>query len=95
MRAWVLILAGLIVWAAHFFALYGIASVFPGLPVARWLTLAVTVPALAADGAILVHALRGRSSDDRLDRWIAGLASLGAALSVVAVLWQGLPGLIA
>lgn len=92
MRQWSLLLGGLVVWAFHFFALYIVASVFPGAGTARWLTAAVTLPALAADGIVLWIALH-RQADD-LDRWIRRLGSLGAVLSLVAVLWQALPAIL-
>ena len=92
MRPWALLLAGLTVWAAHFFVLYGIASVLPGRPAsAAWLVLAATVVAVAADALILRRALSGRASPDALDNWIARGAGLGAALSLLAVIWQAVP----
>ena len=36
MRAWAFLLAGPLVWAAHFFILYGIGSVFPDDPIASY-----------------------------------------------------------
>lgn len=92
MRRWVLLLGGLLVWAAHFFALYIIASLFPGDAAARWLALVVTLAALAAGGAILWLNLRKQS--DSFDRWARGLGAAGAALSLVAVLWQALPAFL-
>lgn len=87
-----MLLGGLIVWAVHFFALYGIASLFPGTQLARTLSLMATVPAMAANAAILWIGAAGRlRSDDDLQSWILDLGALGAALSLVAVLWQALP----
>ena len=94
MRDWAFLLGGLLVWAAHFFILYGIGSVFPDDPVASWLTIAATIAALAANAGILwLLAARRLRPDDRLGRWGDGLAALGAGLSMIAVLWQGLPAL--
>ena len=92
MRDWTLPFAALTVWAAHFFALYIIASSFPGTGTARLLTLAATVPALVANGTILWFSWRSRSGG--LSRWMRQLGALGAALSLVAVIWQALPALI-
>jgi hypothetical protein len=92
MKPWAILLGGLGVWAAHFLAVYLIASLFPGSPAARWLTVAATAAALPADGAILWIALRSRAGE--LESWIGELGAVGAALSLVAVLWQGSPGLL-
>ena len=97
MRVWAMLLGGLIVWTAHFFAVYGIASIFPGTSLARWLTIAVTLPALAVTGWLLWLSLRQRRSDeaDSFDRWTAGLAALGNAVGLIAVAYQGLPAILA
>ena len=96
MRDWVFLLGGLIVWTLHFFALYGAASLFPGSDVARWLTLAATIPAIAADAYLLWVAAGKRSVllDGTLDTWAAHVAAIGAIVSLIAVLWQALPALI-
>ena len=96
MRGWTLLLGGLLVWTAHFFLLYGIASIFPGSSTANVLTLAVTVPALAIDGWILWVAIRRlrRDDDDGLAGWISELGAVGAGLSLVAVAWQALPAIM-
>lgn len=90
-------LGGLLVWAAHFFLLYGIASIFPGGEIAYWLTIAATVPAIAADAGLLAHAalLRRRGNADELRSWMIDIAAGGAALSLLALLWQVLPAFIA
>lgn len=92
MRQWAILLGGLVVWAAHFFAAYLAASLFPGSDSARWMTGAATLVALAADGAILLSALRLPGGE--LEAWIRRFGAIGAGLSFVAVLWQGLPALL-
>lgn len=94
MRAWTIVLGGLAVWAAHFFVLYGIASVLPGRPEARWLVLAATLPAVATDGLILWKTIGGGSRPDPLDRWTSQLGAIGAAISLIAVIWQCAPALV-
>jgi hypothetical protein len=95
MRAWAIMLGGLIVWTVHFFSLYVIASVFLTTTTARILTLLATLACLVAAAMILVAALRAhRGTDDPVSRWIASLAALGAAIALVAVVWQGLPALL-
>ena len=93
MRAWAILLGGLTVWTAHFFALYAIGSVLPGQCEARWWVLAATVPALAANGLILWRTV-GPGGGDSLDGWIARVGAGGAALSLLAVIWQALPALM-
>lgn len=97
MRTWAMLLGGLIVWAAHFFAVYGIVSVFPGTSLARWLTIAATLPALAAAAWLLWLSLRQRreSEADPFDQWMANVAALGSAIGLIAVAYQGLPALLA
>lgn len=88
-------LGGLIVWAAHFFLLYAFASIFPGTQLARRLTVLATAIALAGDLLIIRHAAAaGREGGgDSFDRWTRRFARAGALLSLIAVLWQGLPAL--
>lgn len=93
MREWALLLGGLVVWAAHFFLVYGFASIFPGMALARWLAIGATIAALAADAAILWLALAGGRLADELERWQARVGAAGAALSFVAVAWQGFPAI--
>jgi hypothetical protein len=93
MRAWTILLGGLIVWTAHFFALYAIGSVLPGRDEARWWVLAATLLALAANGLILWKTI-GSASGDPLDGWIVRVGAGGAALSLLAVIWQALPALL-
>lgn len=88
MRAWITLLGGLTIWAAHFFALYGIASALPGRTDARWLAGAATLLAIAGLGLILRKALASTKSRDPLERWFGQLGVLGGAISLLAVVWQ-------
>lgn len=96
MGKWTFALGGLIVWAAHFFLLYAFASIFPGTDLARVLSLIATIPALAADAALLLVASKRRLASGGADvqQWMDGLAGLSAAGSLVAVLWQALPAVL-
>lgn len=67
----------LVVWAAHFSALWGASSVWPGQPAARWAALAVTAVALGA----LAWLWRARRI--RTPRSIAGLAVAFSGISIV------------
>ena len=90
-----LVLAGLVVWTAHFFGLYLIASIWLAAPTARWAALAYTAVCLGADLWILrrtAAAIR-HADEGPVDRWMLTIGFLGAALSTLAVVWQGLPAL--
>lgn len=93
MRAWTLLLGGLVVWTAHFLALYGVASIFPGTTIANWLVLPLTLIAVAALIYLLRRSMAQMSSRDSLDSWMGRLATLGAAISLLAVVWQAIPAL--
>lgn len=94
MRAWAFMLGGMIVWTVHFFSLYIVASIFLTTPLSRMLTGLITLTCFAANGALLARALRSPNGDEA-NRWINSLAALTAAISLVAVAWQGLPALLA
>ena len=94
MRKWPLLLGGLVIWAAHFFLLYAFASLFPATDLARWLTLAVTGVALAANAVLISSAVAVSRKGDDLDRWVGRVGFAEALLSLIAVFWQGFPALI-
>ena len=93
MRGWLLLFGGLLIWAVHFFLLYGFASSFPGMAVAHWLTLAATGATLAANAAIIYATSPWRTHGDAVDHWIRTVGFGGASLSSLAVIWQGLSAL--
>ncbi|MFC3711191.1 hypothetical protein ACFOMD_01320 [Sphingoaurantiacus capsulatus] len=94
MRTWLLALGGLLVWAAHFFALYAFGSVFETTMPARAGTGIATLAAIAAN-LWLLRLARRPVANDGLARWIGGLAIGGVAVSLVAVIWQGLVAVLA
>ncbi|GAA4015208.1 hypothetical protein GCM10022280_12320 [Sphingomonas swuensis] len=96
MGIWRHLLGGMLLWTAHFFAAYGIASLLPGSSLAAVLVLIVT--ALAFGGAMLLLAatLRRRQADeDGLRRWSSEGGAVLYGLAGVAILYQGLPALLA
>lgn len=97
MRAWLIMFGGMAVWTVHFFSLYILASVFGSGWAARLPTLVLTLVALAVNVWLMVLARRrlDAAGTDRPARWMATMAGLAALLSLVAVLWQGLPALFA
>lgn len=96
MRSWLLLLGGLLIWAAHFFALYGVASLFPGRDLAHHLAIGLTVVAAGACAWLLLRMLgrSGATDRDELAGWVYRLAAAEAALALVAVLYQGAPALL-
>lgn len=96
MRTWAFLFAGLLVWTVHFFGLYAIASIWLTSTTSRTLALLLTALCLAADIWLLrgVGRARRASRSDEVDQWIALVATLGIALSLLAVLWQGLPAVL-
>lgn len=95
MRPWALLLGGLVIWAVQFFLLYGLASIAPGTQAARTGTLIVTTACAAANVFLLVFAVRSAARHpEEFERWLLKLSIAGTALSLVAVLWQGLPALL-
>ncbi|ODP37185.1 hypothetical protein [Sphingomonas turrisvirgatae] len=93
MRTWALLLGGLVIWAVHFFTLYIVASVFLTTPLARILTLLITLACFGAIGLLALH-VRRIDTDTGMDRWVRTIALLGLGVSGVAILWQGLPALL-
>ena len=92
MRHWGILFGGLLVWAADFFLLYGIASIFLTTPLARVLTVVVTLAALGADAWLMLLSWKRYSAPESdYDRWIAWIGLLGASISAVAVVWQAFP----
>lgn len=94
MRGWAILLSGLVVWSEHFFFLYAVASTLPGVPWTRIVVIAATLVAVVTN-LLIFRTVRVLSSDDPVDRWIAQGARLGALLSLIAVLWQAMPAIVA
>ena len=94
MRSWLLLLAGLIVWTGHFFAVYAIGEFGGEAPGWRITVGVLTLLGLAAEGGLFVL-LRGIAPGDGFERWRKSIALGGVGISAIAVLWQGLPALLA
>ncbi len=99
---------GLIAWAAQFTVIYGVAAVacargyggvvLLGIGLVPFTVLAATVLALAATGLAMAVAARDRRGMDErtdpTDRFLNTTALLVGGLSLVTILWHGLPALI-
>ncbi|WP_296816755.1 hypothetical protein [Brevundimonas sp.] len=104
MTRWTFLLGGLVIWAAHFSGAYAIASIAdvqgtPDHPAALVSVGAITLVALALNGAILLWAARCprflEHDDPELARLWRGVGGLGALTSALFVIWQGLPAVLA
>lgn len=95
MGVWRHLLGGMLLWTAHFFAVFGIASLFPGTRLAAVLVLVATVLALAIAGYLFARALRRQSvARDGLIRWNSKGGAALYALAGLAIFYQGLPALL-
>ena len=96
MRGWLFLLSGLIIWAAHFFALYVAASLFPGMRLANVVSIALTVLAMAGAGWFLWQGRRSVQAHggDRLSGWLADVSVTGNAIALVAIAYQAVPALL-
>ena len=95
MRVWRHLLGGLILWTAHFFGVYAIASILPGTAAAPFLVVMVTVLAMGIAWWLATKTFAAlRSATDDLHRWSAGVALIGYALAGTAILYQGLPAVL-
>lgn len=94
MRSWLILLAGLILWAIHFFLLYGTGEFGGDGGVARVAVVALTLLCLIAGGAA-IRALVRAPRPDSYARWRNKSALLGLALGMIAIFWQALPAVFA
>jgi hypothetical protein len=90
---WLLLLGGLLIWAAHFLALYIIGEFAGETEAARLAIGMLTLAALIGDIAVLRWAL-SISIDTEFDRWRRSLVAAEALLSAIAIIWQSLPSII-
>ena len=89
------LLGGFLLWAVHFFAVYIIASIFPGTTTSIVLILAITLVMLAItlwSTARTFRALQGAS--DGLHRWTISLSLFGYGLAGIAIIYQALPAIL-
>ena len=93
MKSWLILLAGLLLWAAHFFLLYGIGE-FAGD--GRGARIAAGLATVAAIGLAAGIGWRIWRMDTAAGfaSWRRGVALFGLILGAVAILWQSLPAMI-
>lgn len=99
MRAWGVMLGGLLVWAVHFLGVYGAASIADLAPhqAGFWRGVAVvfTLACLAALWPVFVRARRDAAKAGEPADLVGQLGQIGAVLAAIAIVWQGLPVLLA
>ena len=90
MRAWLYILAGLLIWALHFAGIYAFVSLAAQTPAAdddAWQTASLAFSAgclLTTGAALLIAVRRSRTRQALIDH----VAALGALVGGVAIFWQ-------
>jgi hypothetical protein len=89
-KSWLILLGGFIVWTVHFFGLYLIAEFAPSAT----LVIALTILCIIAD-LWLLRWLRAMACSEAFAQWRRSVGMAGAVLSLLAVLWQGLPVMLA
>ena len=100
MRPWLFLLGPFLLWGLHFGGVYAIASVFDVIseadtPGSRWTTALFSLACLIAAIALGVASARGATREtSEARRWMMSISALGAALTAISVIWQGLPALI-
>lgn len=98
MKRWLFLLGGPLIWAAHFLAIYATASISVQLaggatvPARLVIALAGLLAAIAA--ALLAHAAWRRTSQTPFDAFERAVALAGAAIALIAIVWQTLPALL-
>lgn len=93
MKSWLILLAGLLLWAGHFFLLYGIGE-FAGD--GRGARVAVGLATTGALGLVAIIGWRIGRMDAAAGfaGWRRSVALFGLVLGAVAILWQSLPAII-
>jgi hypothetical protein len=92
MRSWLVLLGGLLLWAAHFFTLYAIGEFVHDGGAARLAVGLLTIVLFVADLLLFLWIRRRRRSG--FSQWRDQVGMLGAALAAIAIVWQGLPALL-
>jgi hypothetical protein len=93
MRAWLSLLAGLLIWAVNFFAIYVAVSLWPGSITARIVSGVLSLAGLAA--VVIVYLRLVEVPREGLNRWIDGGARVGLALAGVAMIYHGITAVLA
>jgi hypothetical protein len=95
-KRWAFLLGGLAAWALHFLGVYLLASLADlrassEQPLWRGAHLAFSLFCGAAVAILAITAWRRAGIGESPERFTNRLAALGAAVALVAILWQSLP----
>lgn len=84
------LLGPLLVWSAHFAALWIASSVWPDRPAARVAAVIATIAALTALWRLAI-AIRARDDSDAFTAWLRTSGLLACGIAALSVVWQALP----
>lgn len=95
MGRWLTLLAGPLIWAAHFAAIYAISSIAAISPsVSPWLArggiITVSIVAAIACVWIVLRSLRV-DGNEPIDHFWRAIAGIGALIALFGVIWETLP----
>jgi len=93
MRIWIQLIGGLLVWAAHFFALYGIGEFAGASAGPRASVFGLTAAALGLVAWLALRTPKPSAPDD-LAAWSLRLGQGALLLSALAIAWQAFPALL-
>jgi hypothetical protein len=93
MRSWIVMLWGLLIWAAHFFALYGIAEFAGPSAGSRAAVVLLTASALGLV-ALGAYRLRPYPTSGDFAGWSVRLGRGALLLSALAIVWQAFPAFL-
>lgn len=82
---WWTLIAALMVWTAHFGAVWGASIIFPGQAIARWLALVFTIAAGAALAGLWLRA--GKPG-------ITSVGGISLAIAAGATAFDAMPALV-
>lgn len=96
MNAWLSLLGGLLLWAAHFLAAYAIASLADISPYEHqapltWLLAGLTLACVLAAIALAVRAWCASRRPGLGGVFVPRLSVLASTLAAIAIVWQSAP----
>lgn len=95
MRSWLLLLAGPLIWTAHFLAIYAVASIAALLEQTgeAWPRIAIAIATVVGIVVLLGALMLVGRREGPLARFNRNIAIGGVILGLIAIVWQALPAL--